>query len=153
MVVVAMPRDLRQRIHETLTSKRGDSVPGVKFGKSLARFANDLLGKPRASPQPEAPPVVLAPAAAPRKREPAPVSMYVEWDSPGRDAVEQILKANGIAYKVLAVDHDEPTKTFVRQFAKRDPPALFIAADAVGWLDELKALDASGEIKKRVFGS
>jgi glutaredoxin len=154
-MVGPMGNGLRQRLYETLTSTRGDGLPGVRLGKSVARLANELLGGPLApsvgaeggatSGQP-------APTVTPRRREPAPVMLYVEWDSPRRDEVERILKEVGIAYKVLEIDGDEATKSFVRREAKRGPPALFIAAEAVGWVDELEALAASGELKKRVFG-
>jgi hypothetical protein len=153
-----MRKELRQRLYDTLSSTRGDGLPGVRLGKSVARLANDLLGRPLAPPagaegaassasrEPTAPP-------APKKREPAPVMLYLEWDSPRRDEVEALLKRSGVAYKVLDVGGDAATKKFVRMEAKRDPPAAFIAAEPVGWLDELEALEASGERKRRVFGA
>jgi hypothetical protein len=36
--------------------------------------------------------------------------------------------------------------------AKREPPVLFIGADPIGGLDELKGLAASGDLGRRVFG-
>ena len=99
-----------------------------------------------------APSTVPPPAPAPKPREPAPVMLYVEWDSPDRDAVEAILTAAGVPFRRLDVDHDEATKTFLEQVAKRPPPVMFIATDVIGWLDELKALEASGELTRRVFG-
>jgi glutaredoxin len=154
-MVGPMRNGLRQRLYDTLTSTRGDGLPGVRLGKSVARLANELLGGPLApsvGAESGATAGQPAPTATPRRREPAPVMLYVEWDSPRRDEVERILKEGGVAYKVLEIDDDEATKSFIRREAKREPPALFIAAEAVGWVDELEALAASGELKKRVFG-
>lgn len=145
---------LKKRLADALHSTHGDRVPGVRLGKSVARMANDLLGKPLASVEAKrAPAAAPVPAPAPRKREPAPVMLYVEWDSPARDEVEQLLRENEVPYKVLSVDRDDATKAFLQQTAKSAPPVLFIATDPVGWLDELRDLHASGELKKRVFGA
>ena len=111
----------------------------------IRRKLEAALGSP-------APSTVPPPAPAPKPREPAPVMLYVEWDSPDRDAVEALLTAAGVPYKRLDVDRDEATKTFLEQVAKRPPPVMFIATDVIGWLDELKALEASGELTRRVFG-
>jgi hypothetical protein len=151
-----MRKELRQRLYDTLSSTRGDGLPGVRLGKSVARLANDLLGRPLAPPpgaENAAPSASREPTPAPKKREPAPVMLYLEWDSPRRDEVEALLQRCGVVYKVLDVGGDEATKKFVRMEAKRDPPAAFIAADPVGWFDELEALEASGELKRRVFGA
>lgn len=143
---------LRKRLSDALHSTKGDRVPGVKLGKSVARIADDLLGNPLAkAPQPAV--ATASPRPAPRRREPAPVTLYVEWDSPARDEVEQLLRENEVPFKVLAVDRDEATKAFLAQTAKREAPVLFIATDPVGWIDELRELHASGELRTRVFGS
>ena len=110
----------------------------------IRRKLKEALGSPAPTTPPPPPP--------PRARAPAPVMLYVEWDSPDLDAVVALLTAAGIPYKRLDVDHDEATKTFLENVARRPPPVLFIATDVIGWLDELKALEASGELARRVFG-
>ncbi len=117
--------------------------------RSVKQLADRMMnGEP--APVPVATPVA---AGSTRRREPAPVVLYVEWDSPGRDEVVALLTRHQIPFKVLAIDRDEATKAFVKQTARRAPPVLFIAADVVGWCDELRALEASGELHKRVFGA
>jgi len=93
-------------------------------------------------------------AAAPASpRETAPVTVYVEWDSPGRAEIEKLLGARGISFKMLAVDRDEVARSWLATTVKRDPPVVFIGPDPVGGLAELKRLDASGELLERVRGT
>ena len=89
-------------------------------------------------------------APAPPPRAPAPVFLYVEWDSPGRAQMEAHLRERNIPYKLLEIDHDEPMQEFVARSKIGKPPALFIAGDPVGGLDELKALP-DDELRRRVF--
>lgn len=114
---------------------------------TLSSAANKLLGNE--TPAAPKPPATVAPR---RAREPAPVMVYVEWDSPGRDEVVALLQKRQIPFRLLEIDRDEATRAFVKQTARRGPPVLFIATEVVGWYDELVALDASGELARRVFG-
>ncbi len=118
---------------------------------TLSSAANKLLGnEPAPAPTPKAPPSAVVPR---RPREPAPVMVYVEWDSPRRDEVVALLQRREIPFRLLEIDRDEATRAFVKQTARRGPPVVFIATDVVGWYDELVALDAAGELRRRVFGA
>jgi glutaredoxin len=66
--------------------------------------------------------------------------------------MEAILKRHNIQYRVLSVDEDEVSKSFLANVVKREPPVLFVAGDPIGGLAELEALDASGDLVRRVFG-
>jgi glutaredoxin len=118
----------------------------------LRKLARELveaaLVDPTRKPAPAGP---AAPSPAPR-REAAPVVVYVEWDSPGKADIEKLLGARGISFKLLPVDHDEATQSWLEATVKRDPPVVFIGPDAIGGLEELKRLDAAGELVRRVFG-
>lgn len=115
---------------------------------TLSSAANKLLGN-----QPAPAPKTAAAVASRRAREPAPVMVYVEWDSPRRDEVVALLTQRKIPFRLLEIDRDEATRAFVKQTARRGPPVVFIATDVIGWYDELIALDASGELGRRVFGA
>ena len=123
----------------------------IRLGFELyeAAVESPLAPAPTRAPSAAAP---AAPTRAAAAREAAPVVLYVEWDSPGKDEMERILKTRGLKYKVLPIDHDEATRSFLENAVKREPPVLFIGGDPIGGLQELKALDASGDLVRRVSG-
>jgi hypothetical protein len=142
---------LRFRLNNLLGSDERERRAWVRVVRRAANAANDLLGAPICSPA-ELERRRGHAALRRRGREAAPVLLYVTWDSVGRHEMEALLKLHRIPHRVLPVDRDEVQLSFLRRTAQREPPVLFVGADAVGGLDELKALAASGELHRRVFG-
>src|SRR5262245_53811883 len=114
---------MRDRLRALSSMLGPGSLPG-RLARRAADVADDLLGARAPRPPPSPSPAPAAPPP-PRPREPAPVFLYVEWDSPGRDRMEAILRERGIPYKLLAIDDDEATQAFVARFRKQGPPLLF----------------------------
>jgi glutaredoxin len=161
----------RARAREAL-----DRLPG-KAGE-LARRANEALGRPladeaelaerrafeargaagqgaAASAAAAAPATASATAsAAGSAKEPAPVVVY-HMDKTRRDALKlvEILEAAGIPYRVSNIQEDPAAQMAVRRDSKGFRlPVVFIAGEPVGGRAELHNLQASGELKKKVFG-
>ena len=142
---------LRFRLNGLLSSDERDRRVWVRLTRRAANAANDALGAPICSS------VEMErrrghAARRESKQEAAPVLLYVTWDSVGRHEMEALLKLHHIPHRVLPVDCDDVQQNYLKRVAKREPPVLFIGADPVGGLDELKALAASGELLRRVFG-
>ena len=134
----------------------------------MAKGLNDLLDQPLCSPEE----LEKRRAGAKRlaelrsrpkvatvvKREPAPVMVYFEKDRNARELVrvKEVLAGQGIEPKLLDVSGDEATIAFVMREAKceRDElPAVFVAGTAIGGFRALVAANATGELKKAVFGA
>jgi glutaredoxin len=141
---------IRDRLHRGLTSDAGDFLPLVRIARRLLCALHDWAGRPLL-PRPAAPPQAVPPQAAPRP-EPAPIMIYVEWDSPGVREMEALLAARGLSSRVLPIDGDEATRSWLSTQGLA-PPALFIAGDPVGDLPALRRLAESGELERRVLGA
>jgi glutaredoxin len=140
---------VKAQLRQALSSTAGSGFLPVRVARRAAHLANDLLGDPiGAAPAPAA----ARPAAAPAPpRPPAPVFLYVEWDSPGRSQMEAHLRERDIPFKVFEIDHDEPMQEFVARTKAGKPPVLFIGGDPVGGRAELEAL-TDDELRRLVFG-
>ena len=146
---------LRARAHAALAK-----VPG-RMGDRL-RDLNDTLGRPLADEAEladrrefEARSSAPAQATAAPKREAAPVIVY-HMDKTRRDAqkLTDMLEAEGIPYQASNIQEDAAAQMAVRRDSKGFRlPVVFIAGDAIGGRAELSNLIASGELKKKVFGS
>lgn len=147
-----------------------DRLPG-KAGE-LARRANEALGRPLADEaeladrraftergasagQAQAQAQGGKPAAAaPTAQEPAPVIVY-HMDKSRRDALKltELLEGAGIPYRISNIQEDPAAQMAVRRDSKGFRlPVVFIAGEPVGGRAELLNLQASGELKKKVFG-
>jgi glutaredoxin len=156
---------IRTLLHRAITTPRGDSLAPIRLPKQVAKGLNELLGEPICSPEElekrraeEKARVerILRPAGT-TSRAPAPVVIYFEKDRNARELVRisEALGAHGITPKLLDVTGDEATISFVMLEAKceRDElPVVFVGGVAVGGFRELVAFDASGQLKKAVFG-
>ena len=82
----------------------------------VKRLARELMEAALVDPtkKPPAATTPTQPTPPARTRELAPVTVYVEWDSPGKADIEKHLCARGIAYKLLPIDKDEATQSWLR---------------------------------------
>jgi len=159
---------IRTTLHGLIENPRGDTVGAVRIPKMLARKANHLLGSPLCSAEDldkrRAAAAKLeslrgaGSAAAPARREPAPVVVYFEKDRNQRliERVQELLASRGIAYRALDVTGDEATMAFVMREAKceeDDLPIVYVAGSAVGGYNELVEWDVTGKLKTAVFGA
>jgi glutaredoxin len=144
--------------------------PPGKAGE-LARRANEALGRPladeaelaerrafeaRGEQGPEAKPAVSATAstAAAASKEPAPVVAY-HMDKTRRDALKltEVLDGAGVPYRLSNIQEDPAAQMAVRRDSKGFRlPVVFIAGEPIGGRAEILNLQASGELKKKVFG-
>jgi glutaredoxin len=146
-----------------------DTLPGT--AGELARRANEALGRPLADEAEladrrafeargagaggagaGAAPAAKQEAAAPK--EVAPVIVY-HMDKTRRDALKliEILDAAGIPHQVSNIQEDPAAQMAVRRDSKGFRlPVVFIAGEAIGGRAELVNLQATGELKKKVFG-
>ncbi len=140
-------------------------LPG-RLGE-LAHKANEVLGRPLADEDELADrrafamgtgqaTVAKAPAPAPvATGEVAPVVVY-HMDKTRRDATKltDMLDAEKIPYRVSNIQEDPAAQMAVKRDSNGHRlPIVFIAGDAIGGRAELSNLIASGELKRRVFGS
>ena len=89
------------------------------------------------------------------KREAAPVIVY-HMDKTRRDAQKLVdmLVAEGITPQVSNIQEDAAAQMAVRRDSKGHRlPVVFVAGDVVGGRAELSNMIASGDLKKRVFGT
>ncbi|HET9625310.1 MAG TPA: glutaredoxin domain-containing protein [Kofleriaceae bacterium] len=149
----------RAQAHAAMTK-----LPG-KAGE-LARKANDALGRPLADEDELADRKAFAarggaavttasPNAATAPREVAPVVVY-HMDKTRRDALKltEILDGAGIPYKVMNIQEDPAAQMAVkRDSGPHRLPVVFIAGEVIGGRGELLSLQASGQLKKKVFGA
>jgi glutaredoxin-related protein len=149
---------VRVRLHHLLSSTKGDHLRPIKVVREVLGTVNDLTGRPLCTQEEldrrrarQAPPDA---AAAPAKREPAPVMLYFDGkDHRTKKKLEELLRARDIPFKVLDVTDDESTRSWASTAAHSEEfPLLFIAGEAVGGLHEVTRLDVNGDLTKRVFG-
>lgn len=149
----------RAKAHEAMTK-----LPG-KAGE-LAAKANEALGRPLADEAELADrrafaagkdAAVVTAAAGPKPdgtKDVAPVIVY-HMDKTRRDALKlvEILDGAGIPHKVSNIQEDPAAQAAVRRDSKGYRlPVVFIAGEAIGGRAELTNLQATGELKKKVFG-
>jgi hypothetical protein len=160
---------VRTSLHRVLTTPFGDAFLPVRFPKDLARRVNSVLGQPicsaaeleRRRDARERLAKLRADAragvaAAPMKREPAPVTIYFEKDRNERlfGRIKEALEARSIVYTALEVD--DATKNFVMREAKckeDELPIVFVATTPVGGYNDLVEWDVSGKLATAVFGA
>jgi glutaredoxin-related protein len=162
-------RRSRVLLHGVLASDKGDSLPPLRWTRQALRFCNDLAGRPlcsqdeltRRDAEREALAAEVAAgragrgeAAAPSRRDAAPVVLYVtDQDLRTKKKLEEILKGRDIPYIVNDVTDDESSRSWaLTQARKNEFPLLFIAGEPVGGLDEVMQLDVTGELAKKVYG-
>jgi glutaredoxin len=147
---------LRTRVHDVLTSTRGDGWKSVRVLREMLGTANDLAGRPFCTQaelderrQTERGPATGA------KREAAPVMLYFDGkDHRTKKKIEELLSGRDIPFRVFDVTDDEATRSWATTQAKQaEFPLVFIAGAPAGGLHELMQLDVNGELKKRVFGA
>lgn len=157
---------IRAKLHEAITSTRGDTFAPVRVPKDLARRMNLALGSPICSEDEIAKrrdaSIRLAGlrgarATAPRAREAAPVMIYFEQGRNVRELarVRELLVSKAIAFQELDVAGDEATLAFVVREAKckeDELPIVFVAGRAVGGYAALVAADVAGELARAVQG-
>lgn len=62
-----------------------------------------------------------------------------------------LLARRGISYREIDVTHDDSLREWlVARTGRKTVPQVFLEEDAIGGLDELSALDASGELARRL---
>jgi len=152
-----------------IMSARLDDLRARAFGflGARGRKLNDALGRPLA-PKDEledrrafatgyssAHPEQRASEASPKSKEAAPVLVY-HLDKHRRDLPRftQVLDAAEIPYKLVNLEGDEAALAAVRRDSHgKKLPLVFIAGDCIGGREEMTAMDKSGELRKRVWGS
>lgn len=151
---------LRARAHAAI-----DKLPG-KLG-DVAKKANEALGRPLADEHElqdrraftakgrGGAVVVSAPSPAPASSEAAPVIVYyMEKQKRDVSKLTDVLDTQGIKYTVTNIQEDPAAQFAVRRDSNGIRlPVCFIAGECVGGKVELVNLAASGELKKKVFGS
>jgi hypothetical protein len=157
---------VRTLLHRAITTETGESLAVVRVPKEIARTVNDLLGEPlcsrdellrRRAAVRRLDELRRGPKTNARKREAAPVMVYLERDRNARELqkIKDVLGAHGIAPKLLDVTGDEATIAFVVREAKRDAdmlPIVFVGAQPIGTFSDLVAFDARGDLRRAVFG-
>jgi glutaredoxin-related protein len=159
----------RVLLHGVLSSAKGDRLPPLRWTRRALSFCNDLAGRPLCSEdelrrreaeraayaaEAAAGPAAKHGPAAPARREPAPVVLYItDQDMRTKKKLEEILKGRDIAYLINDVTDDEASRSWALTQAKKlEFPLLFVAGEAVGGLDEVMQLDVTGGLVKKVFG-
>lgn len=88
-----------------------------------------------------------APAAPP---EP-PIKVYITRGCPYARAALDLLRQREYQFGVVDVSDDASTRSWLKLTTKRDTtPQVFIHGDNIGGFDELRELDHSGELAKRL---
>jgi hypothetical protein len=158
---------LRNVAHRALVTSRGDAFAPIRVSKDALRRLNVTLGYPVASSEELARRADAArrlaelrargAEAAPKAKVQAPITVYVEKNRNARqlERVIALLDAKSYAHRVLDVEGDENTMTFVTRKAECEPddlPIVFVGDTCIGGLEALVAADVSGALAKAVWG-
>lgn len=83
----------------------------------------------------------------------AEVIVYSKDICPYCDAAKNLFSQRGVVYKEIDVGVDpEQLKIMLEKAApRRTVPQIFIADEAVGGFDDLKALDEAGGLEAKIF--
>ena len=80
-----------------------------------------------------------------------PVRVYSTQVCPYCVRAKMLLKERGIAYEEIDVSRDHEKRSWlVEATGRRTVPQIFIGDEAIGGFDELRALDLSGELPKKL---
>ncbi len=64
---------------------------------------------------------------------------------------KMLLRERGIAFEEIDVSGDHETRAWlVEQTGRRTVPQIFIGEEPIGGFDELRALDRSGELSRKL---
>jgi Fe-S cluster biogenesis protein NfuA/rhodanese-related sulfurtransferase/glutaredoxin len=89
-------------------------------------------------------------AAAPVEAGPA-IKIYYKRGCPYARAAIELLREREIPYEEHDVKGDEPTLGWLKIVTKQSTtPQIFIQGESIGGFEELRALDQSGELQKRL---
>jgi glutaredoxin 3 len=84
---------------------------------------------------------------------PAEVKVYTTTICPYCIRAKALLKKRGIAYEEINVGNDPAAREWmVKASGRKTVPQIFIAGEPIGGSDDLAAMDARGELTRRVFG-
>ena len=79
------------------------------------------------------------------------VSIYTTRICPYCVAAKRLLSKRDIPYEDIDVSNDPDKRAWlVQATGRRTVPQIFIKGEAIGGYDELAALDASGELAKKL---
>jgi glutaredoxin len=157
---------VRTLLHRAITTPAGESLAVVRVPKEIARTMNELFGEPlcdkdeltrRRTAAARLEELRAAPRTSAKKREAAPVMIYLEKDRNARELqkIKDVLAAHGIVPKLLDVAGDDATMAFVVREAKCESdmlPIVFVGGQPIGTFRDLVAFDARGELRRAVFG-
>ena len=80
-----------------------------------------------------------------------PVKIYIWTYCPFCIAAVRLLDSKGISYEKIILDgDDEGLQKLRNQTHHRTVPQVFIGDEFIGGFDDLKALEASGELDKKL---
>lgn len=79
------------------------------------------------------------------------VRVYTTLICPYCIRAKALLKSRGIPFEEIDVTGDVATRTWlVRETGRRTVPQIFIGDEPIGGFDELRGLDRSGELDKKL---
>lgn len=80
-----------------------------------------------------------------------PVRVYSTQVCPYCVRAKMLLKDRSIPYEEIDVTHDPDKRMWlVETTGRRTVPQIFIGDEAIGGFDDLRALDVSGELSKKL---
>lgn len=80
-----------------------------------------------------------------------PVRMYSTLICPYCIRAKALLNQRGIPYENIDVTGDTETRAWlVKATGRRTVPQIFIGEESIGGFDELRALDMSGELTRKL---
>jgi glutaredoxin 3 len=84
---------------------------------------------------------------------PAEVKVYTTTICPYCIRAKALLRKRGIAFEEINVENDPAARDWmVKASGRKTVPQIFIAGEPVGGSDDIAAMDAKGELTRRVFG-
>ncbi len=159
---------LKAKLHDAITTKRGDGFVPLRLGKNIARRVNYTFGEVLGNTETlekrrlarerlvELRRTQTAGAPIVKERVQTPVTVYHEGIRNARilARVEETLAAKSIKFTKLNVDGDEATMTFVMRNANcksDDLPIVFVGDKCLGGYDAVVQADVSGELDKQLY--